>query len=219
MKTVREIYDGSDGEATRGLYDKLAELGNRGVVALNLFRASKASQRAKVYRRRYKGEAYEKKNWSLKLLCDALLGLEKPWEQSGCSTPGCGYPDGKPCIGCGLVISHGIFMWGWKEDPTQEFHKWVLYVDLPTGQVSFHSAVPLSPERYPSEWDGQHVSRERIVAYVDHVLNGTPVSLILQKCTKCGSPVPIGVISDLCPPCAVAPASVEDFKQLALLPS
>lgn len=24
-----------------------------------------------------------------------------------CSSPGCGYPDGKPCIGCGRVVPAG----------------------------------------------------------------------------------------------------------------
>ncbi len=27
------------------------------------------------------------------------------WEVNGCSKPGCGYADGKPCIGCGLVVN------------------------------------------------------------------------------------------------------------------
>lgn len=26
------------------------------------------------------------------------------WEESGCSKPGCGFPDGRPCIGCGLIV-------------------------------------------------------------------------------------------------------------------
>lgn len=145
---VQAIYEGSDGEATKKLYAKLETLGAIGIIALNLFRACKASERAKKYRRRYKGAAYDKKNWSLKLLSDALASYT---------------PRG---------IAYGI-RWGWKEDPTQEFHKWVLYVDLPTGQVSFHAAAPLAKLRYHGEWDGQHISARRIVAYVDHVLNGT----------------------------------------------
>jgi hypothetical protein len=70
------------------------------------------------------------------------------------------------------VIDHGIVLWGWGEDPAQEFHKWVLYVELPTGQVSFHAAAPLTADRFPGEWDGQHMTRERVIAYAHHVLTG-----------------------------------------------
>jgi hypothetical protein len=140
--TVLEIFAGSNGQATLDLYARLENLGPIGAVALNLFRAQKASSRAKVYRRRFKGVAYDKKNWSMKLLCDALsasateLGIE----------------------------------FGWREDPMQEFHKWVLYVDLPMGQVSFHSAAPLSPERYEKLWDGSKDSAARIIRFVESVL-------------------------------------------------
>ncbi len=37
--TVLEIYDGSDGDATKGLYRELCELGAAGELAMNLFRA------------------------------------------------------------------------------------------------------------------------------------------------------------------------------------
>lgn len=33
-----------------------------------------------------------------------MATAEQIWVEGGCSTPGCGYPDGKPCINCGLVI-------------------------------------------------------------------------------------------------------------------
>ena len=168
----RDIFHGSDGEATKLLYAELEKRGPIGTIALNLFRAQKASSRAKVYRRRFKGVAYDKKNWSLQNLCDALT--KHADFQRNCSTPGCGYPDGKPCIGCGFVVSHRIMSWGWKEDPAAEYHRWVLYVDLPTGQVSFHSATRLTLRSYHNEWDGQHVSAERIIRYVDHVLTGNP---------------------------------------------
>jgi hypothetical protein len=36
----------------------------------------------------------------------------------------------------------------------QEFHQWVLYVDLPTGQVSFHTAARGVGPDYPGKWDG-----------------------------------------------------------------
>lgn len=226
MKTVLEIYEGSDGAATKELYDELTKLGSIGVVALNLFRACKASHRAKVYRRKWKGEAYGKKNWSLSNLCEALIKLEglpanarklptesidywRRWERSNQKLRK-------------FFVSDRPFQeppafattWGWKEDAAQEYHKWVLYVDLPTGQVSFHAASPLSEHRYAGEWDGQHCSARRITAYVDHVLNGTPAQLILQPCAKCGAPIPLGVRSDLCPPCAIQPASENDLNNL-----
>lgn len=138
--TVLEIYAGSNGEATKDLYSRLEKLGPAGVVALNLFRAQKASSRAKVYRRKFKGVAYEKKNWSLKLLCEAL------------------------------AASSPYFSFGWREDPTQEYHTWVLYVDLPTGQVSFHSATALRPERYDKPWDGSGDSATRIIRFVESIL-------------------------------------------------
>lgn len=47
---VVRIYDGSDGDATKALYERLAKLGAIGEIALNLFRAHKNSARAKVYR-------------------------------------------------------------------------------------------------------------------------------------------------------------------------
>lgn len=139
---VIEVYEGSNGQATQDLYARLEKFGPAGVVALNLFRAQKASARAKVYRRKFKGVAYDKKNWSMKLLCDAL----------------------------GVSAAELGIEFGWREDPGQEYHKWVLYVDLPTGQVSFHSASPLSPERYEKPWDGSHDSASRIIRFVESVL-------------------------------------------------
>jgi hypothetical protein len=157
---VTEIYAGSNGEATKQLYAELEKLGPKGIVALNLFRACKASERAKKYRSRYKGLAYEKKNWSIGLLCAAL-------------------------------VEHPGLTWGWKKDPAQEFHCWVLYVELPTGQVSFHASAPigqptcagLAVRHYPGEWDGQHLSAARIVAYVQHVLDGTTLARVEPKPT------------------------------------
>jgi hypothetical protein len=140
---AREVYDGSDGELTKRYYVHLTERGVIGFVAMNLFRASKCSTRAKLYRGGgYKGEAYERKNWSMGNLAHALtLNSE----------------------------SLGI-TFGWKEDPGQEYHKWVLYVDLPTGQVSFHAATRGEGPDYAGEWDGQHLSAERILAFCDTVM-------------------------------------------------
>lgn len=149
--SIKAIYEGSDGAATRALYARLQAIcGPAGVIAMNLFRAQKASSRAKVYRGGVRGlgsfraMAYEKKNWSIQNLCAALkehsaaLGME----------------------------------WGWKEDPDREFHNWVLYVDLPTGQVSFHAATRGEGPDYPRDWDGCKASAERIVEWVQQVDDG-----------------------------------------------
>ena len=45
-----DVYRASDGEATKRLYVELELLGPAGVIALNLFRACKNSERAKAYR-------------------------------------------------------------------------------------------------------------------------------------------------------------------------
>ena len=136
---VHAIYHGSDGEATKALYARLETLGPAGVVALNLFRAQKCSSRAKAYRRHvHKQEAYGRKDWSLQNLCAAL-------EEHAAD----------------LGIE-----WGWKEDPQQSFHRWVLYVVvLPGGQVSFHSAAPKGAQRFTGDWDGTHESANRILLY------------------------------------------------------
>lgn len=142
----RSIYDGSDGAATQALYDRLTTFGAIGIIALNLFRASKCSGRAKEYSRRWKGPTYDRKNWSLENLHKALL-------------------------------EHAELLklrWGWKEDPKQEFHKQVLYVDLPTGQASFHSANRFEKGiDYPGEWDGSGESANRIVRFTELVLEAS----------------------------------------------
>lgn len=141
--TPLQIFEASNGEATTALYRRLEKLGPVGVVALNLFRACKCSGRAKVYTRKFKGKAYDRKAWSMENLCQEL-------ERSGDAL--------------------GI-QWGWKEDPKQAFHKWVLYVDIPTGQVSFHSERRMSARDYPGEWDQTTHSPQRIVQWVTQLLS------------------------------------------------
>lgn len=151
MKTPLEIFEGSNGDDTKELYAVLEKLGPVGFIAMNLFRACKCSGRAKVYKGRgsaqWKGNAYDRKNWSLANLCFILAAHAEPL---------------------------GI-RWGWKEDAEQEFHRWVLYVEIPTGQVSFHSEKAMCDVRFAGDWDGKHQSAPRIVAWVTQVLaNTTP---------------------------------------------
>lgn len=146
--TVREIYEGSDASATKTLYKELSYRGPLGCVVMNLLRTQKASKRAKLYRGGLPGEgsframAYAKKQWSMEQLCDILLNHA-----------------------AALMI-----VWGWREDVGQEFHNWVLYVDLPGfGQVSFHTARRGKGPQYDKEWDRQRLSEERILSFADSV--------------------------------------------------
>jgi hypothetical protein len=170
--SAADVYVGSDGDVTRAFYAELEQRGPLGKVALNLFRAQKCSARAKMYRRRaHKGEAYDRKNWSMGLLCEelALYGGSKR-----CADP--------------------LINYGWKQDPSTPGFEWVLYVDLPQGQVSFHSATRGAGPDYPGEWCGEHLSAERIVAFCDHcmeprqALSATPGKpLTADECGSRGS--------------------------------
>jgi hypothetical protein len=146
---VHDIYTGSDGEATKRLYASLDAIGPIGRVALNLFRAQKCSARAKVYRGglrgrgSYKSMAYDRKQWSMDQLCQVL-------EEHG--------------------VALGV-TWGWKRDPAAEFHAWVLYVQLPVGQVSFHTAGRGQGPDFSGEWDGvRDVAAWRVIRFVSDVL-------------------------------------------------
>lgn len=145
--TVMQVFEGSDGQATKDLYVELEMKGPEGVIAINLFRACKCSWRAKKYYRKvFTGLAYGRKVWSLQNLCDALA-------QHG------------EALG---------FVWGWKKDHAQAVHCWVLYVDIPgIGQASFHNSERLDVAKrrdYKGEWHGLRMSHKFIVAYVIRVL-------------------------------------------------
>jgi hypothetical protein len=146
---IMSIYSGSDGTATGKLYAELEALGPRGSIAMNLIRATKASERAKVYRGGgYRRQAYDKKQWSMDNACRALL-------------------------------EHGADLrWGWGEDAAQPVHRHVLYVDLPTGQISFHSEYRGEGPGYPGEWDGQRgQSADRITRWCAQLLDDSVAAL------------------------------------------
>jgi hypothetical protein len=89
--------------------------------------------------------AYEKKNWSLGNLSDVLT-------------------------------EHGDRLnlrWGWQADTATPGFEWVLYVDTPCGQVSFHSSTRLKGPGYPHAWDGVvNGSVGRIIRWCDQLLAG-----------------------------------------------
>lgn len=154
MNSIWQIYNGSDGQKTQELYARLSAIGTDGAIALNLFRACKCSGRAKVYRTgRHRKDAYGRKDWSLINLC-AILSES--------------------------AAAQGI-VWGWKLDPDQPFHKWVLYVDIPTGQVSFHAERRHGDQDYPGEWDRHRLSAERIIRWTSFLLGEAP-----PPTTPCG---------------------------------
>lgn len=144
LRNVAAVYDGSDGDATKQLYARLEALGIAGFVAMNLFRACKASQRAKLYRRRQKGSAYGKKQWSMDNLCTALTNRGS---------------------------AAGIDRWGWGRDDKAVGYEHVLYVELPTGQVSFHTDRRGVGPDYPGVWDGCKASGGRIVQWCARLLD------------------------------------------------
>lgn len=140
---VYGVYGGSDGTATSELFRKLERLGRAGVLAVNLFRAHKNSSRAKVYRGRgYKDAAYDRKQWAMGNLVAALEQQDPPIE------------------------------WGWGHDESQPHHKWVLYVDTPRGQVSFHTAQRGAGPDYPKQWDGvRDAGAQRICSWIVDLLD------------------------------------------------
>ena len=143
-------YRGSDSSVTKALYADLESFGPIGVIALNLFRSQKNSERAKKYRggirgvASYKDMAYGRKQWAMEQLCDAL-------------------------------IVHAVKLkiaWGWKLDEGAFGPAWVLYVDAPgAGQISFHSPARGRGPAYAGEWDGERgASVARVIAFAGRVL-------------------------------------------------
>lgn len=135
LSTIQRIYQGSDGEATKMLYRDLEAFGPIGTIALNLFRASKCSERAKLYSRGpgHKTKAYARKDWSIRNLAGALQ-VERARQP----------------------LNLG---WGWAVDADMrergDPHHHILYVDLPTGQVSFHVGARYDGPDFAGQWDGE----------------------------------------------------------------
>lgn len=145
LATVVRVFGGSDGDATMALYQRLARLGPAGVVAMNLLRAQKSSDRAKLYRGgdaggSYKSQAYRRKQWAMELLAGELVTHAR---------------------------AAGVDSWGWKIDLAAEGpYRWVLYIDLPDrGQVSFHCPIRGIGPDYSGDWDGVAGSSTNRVQY------------------------------------------------------
>lgn len=141
MRSAFEVFKQNDGEVTKAWYADMSALGFKGQLAVALFRAQKRSSAAKKYRgRKFTQAAYDVKNWSLSEVCRILSGEDHE------------------------------FRWGWKRDKNTPGFEWVLYVDLPTGQCSFHSADRLTGPSYTGQWDGIRASAERILNFCQSVM-------------------------------------------------
>lgn len=152
---IMHVYAGSSGDQTKALYAKLEAMGPEGFVAMNLFRACKCSERAKGYRRRaHRDEAYRRKQWSMGLLADCLIIQAAPL---------------------------GI-RWGWAVDPNQTFHNQLLYIDIPTGQVSFHTETRGPGPDYPGEWDKVRAAGPgRICRWIAAIMRQESVTLTPEE--------------------------------------
>ena len=146
MLTAATIFATAHGTLTTRYYQLLILAGVRGHIAVNLMRSLKASDRAKRYRGRPAPghPSYRTLAYDRKRWALAYL--------------------------CTALDAHGILRYGWGIDPTQPVHRYVLYIDLPMGQVSFHAPERLSGPDYPGRWDGTHASQARILHYCDDVM-------------------------------------------------
>ena len=142
---AREVFHGSDGAITRRYYAELEQIGPIGVIAMNLFRAQKCSTRAKLYRGGIRGVG-------------SYRGMA--YDRKGWSLEKL----------CEALFEHNLIRYGWKVDPLEDRNPWVLYVDLPEGQVSFHSPNRYAGPEYAGDWDGiLGASADRILAFCDRV--------------------------------------------------
>jgi hypothetical protein len=138
------VFTRSDGALTRRYCATLTQVSPLGGIAAPLFRALKASSRAKAYHGvskrgvRYRDLAYTRKQWALGELCKAL-GAD------------------------------GTMRYGWGIDPAHAMFRHVLYIETPEGQVSFHSPERGKGPDFPDPWDGQHASQARILALCDSI--------------------------------------------------
>jgi hypothetical protein len=144
----RAVYEGTNGEVTKSFYRHMDSISIHGELATALFRAQKRSSAAKKYRgRKYTSAAYEVKDYSIGEICRILTLIDK--SDFGPPAP---------------------YVWGWKHDPSTPGFEWLLYVMLPQGEVSFHTSERRIGPDYPGEWDGTHLSEQRILAFCDFVL-------------------------------------------------
>lgn len=141
---IWDIYCGSNSGATRSLHARLERLGADGMIVATLLRIAKSSERAKVYRGRgYREKAYARKDANIAPLVE--------------------------------LLARSTLRWGWGIDDALQArgdpHYHVLYVELPSGQVSFHLAQRSDGPDYPAAWDGiPGISALRIAHWAGTIL-------------------------------------------------
>lgn len=154
-------YYASDAAATRALFDRLGMLGAPGALAVNLLRASKTSERAKKYRGGDRGgsfrrQSYSTKEWAITNICKLLHAGAIP----------------------------GI-RWGWGIDTALrdrcDPHHHVIYIEISTGQVSFHTGARGSGQDYPGAWDGvTGKGPDRILRFVGRLLAHPATAMVAR---------------------------------------
>jgi hypothetical protein len=145
----KEAYYSRNGPDSAAFTKRLERTGPLGMIAAQLFRAQKASEKAKLpgyrragaYGRSFSSFSYEAKEAALNTLVSFL------------------------------AENNVEITWGWGEDASQPHARWVLYVELPTGQVSFHSPTKFTGPDYANEWDGSQQSVDRILKFCDNLLD------------------------------------------------
>jgi hypothetical protein len=152
---AKEVFDGNNGDTTKTYYSELNAKGIHGQLATALFRAQKRSTAAK----RYKGRKFSRAAYDV-----------KNWSLS------------EICRICQLTNE---IVWGWKYDAKTINFEWVLYVETPFGQVSFHSGERLAGPDYPSDWDGARLGRERILRFCDSVMGLEPIVYDTETAFDC----------------------------------
>lgn len=140
---VADAFYGSDSNKTKKLMRELERRGPQGLLAASLFRAQKASTRAKDYPGPFRDYAYADKNEHIATLCE--------------------------------LLDQNEYSWGWGIDRRCHFPD-VLYIDLPTGQVSFHAVERLWGDDYPGEWDMTQSSEKNVIEFAQQVLDMVPPS-------------------------------------------
>jgi hypothetical protein len=147
------VFRASDAVATHRFLKELGSRGPLGRLAAALFRCQKASSRAKKYRgkpgigrRPFRELAYGRKGEAIWSLTEVLRDPEL-----------------------------AAMCWGWGSDFAQDQNPWVLYLDLPNGQVSFHSPVQGDGPDYPGSWDHSYSSETRIIEFCDAIFSQQPI--------------------------------------------
>lgn len=136
---ARFVFNQNNGDVTKAYYADMNSKGVEGELAVALFRAQKRSTAAK----RYRGRKHTRSAYDV-----------KNWSL------------GEVCriLGKNLGIE-----WGWKYDAKAVNFEWVLYMDLPQGQCSFHSPDRLTGPDYTGTWKPAKPSYEVIIEYCDSI--------------------------------------------------